>query len=188
MRKVSFAVLLGLTVGVLVGVSPAFGDRVEGTAGDDVLRGTGEHDRVFGFAGNDRAFGRGGRDIVRGGRGDDRVFGGTNLDGVFGGDGDDVLNGGLGGNDGLWGGPGADVLRGGRGKGPDYMTGGPGEDTLFLGPWVEQVEGNRGNDKVRLIEDGRPDFVNCGAGRDVVTIAGAREPNDIIRPNCERIV
>jgi hypothetical protein len=48
------------------------------------------------------------------------------------------------------------------------------------GPGVEQVSGNRGSDEVRSMEDGRPDYVNCGRGRDVVTIVGASEPNDIL--------
>lgn len=189
MTKVRVALLLAVTGVAVAGVSPAFGDRIEGTVGDDVLRGTGEHDSILGYAGNDRAYGRGGRDWVAGGDGDDRLFGGSKWDDVIGREGDDVLNGGLGDGDEVWGGFGADVLRGGPGKGVDYLTAGAGDDSLFLGRGVEQVEGNRGNDRIHLVEDGRRDYVDCGRGKDdVVLLVVTREPDDTIRPSCERII
>lgn len=60
---------------------------VEGTEGNDVLRGTRGPDILCGFGGNDRLYGFGGDDVLLGGDGQDRLFGGW---------GDDVLDGGPG--------------------------------------------------------------------------------------------
>ena len=78
-----------------------------GTAGADVLKGSGRGDGMLGL---------GGADVLRGG---------ADKDGLCGGPGADKLLGGVGG-DRLLGGPGADRLIGGPGN--DRLRGGPGKD------------------------------------------------------------
>lgn len=80
---------------------------LEGTDGDDDLRGTPEADVVLALGGSDR---------IRGGGGNDRICGG---------DGNDRLTG-QGGSDRLLGGSGVDRLSGGGGK--DTCDGGAGKD------------------------------------------------------------
>ena len=82
---------------------------VNGTAGDDRLRGT---------SGDDVICGLGGDDSIDGGAGDDAVFGDAGEDRVDGSDGDDTL----------YGGEDADRLDGGAGR--DVLSGGPGADRL----------------------------------------------------------
>lgn len=71
-----------------------------------------------------------GNDILRGGRRDDVICGGLGNDTIRGGAGDDILRGGLG-NDTLRGDSGDDYLFGGPGN--DNMLGGPGDDSLVGG-------------------------------------------------------
>ena len=90
-------------------------DRVEGSAGADVINGGAGHDRLEGRGGNDTINGglgndeiRGGsgNDILRGDAGNDRIEGDSGNDQLFGGDGDDDLKGGTG----------ADLIRGEAGN------------------------------------------------------------------------
>ena len=96
-----------------------------GTAGNDVMIGTGRADVFSPGGGNDKIIGKGGKDLVCGGAGNDKIKVGGKNDKVFGGGGKDKIGGG-GGKDKLNGGGGKDVLRGGPGK--DKLRGGPGKD------------------------------------------------------------
>lgn len=126
---------------VLVAVPAAAAKPIRGTAGDDTLVGTDRRDLIRGFAGNDTIVGNGGSDLVLAGKGDDSVTG------------DD-------GRDFLWGGPGNDTLEGGEGP-----------DTLYAGRGMDTLEGGPGNDVLRAGEDdGVPDVVDCGPGRDRAVI------------------
>lgn len=78
---------------------------LQGAAGNDGLRGSGEADIVFGrsgddillgLAGNDHLIGGAGRDTLWSGRGDDKVAGGADSDSLSGGVGEDILAGGAG--------------------------------------------------------------------------------------------
>ena len=109
-----------------------------------------------GFKG-DRILGKGGADSIRGRRGRDCLFGGRGDDHLDGGAGGDRLRGGYG-NDELLGGRGNDGVRGRQGN--DVILGGPGRDTL---------RGSSGEDLIRA-DDGVPDKVRCGPGRDVAVL------------------
>jgi len=64
-----------------------FDNRIDGTAGDDILGGTILDDLIFGGAGNDSILGFAGNDCLFGGDGNDKISGG---------DGDDEISGGPG--------------------------------------------------------------------------------------------
>ena len=108
--------------------------EVLGSAGDDLLAGTGGDDVLDGGPGADRLEGRDGADDLDGGSDADRLDGG---------DGDDSLSsGGDAAGDVLLGGPGRDKVGGGRG--PDLVVGGPGEDTLTGERGVDLIDGRDG--------------------------------------------
>jgi Ca2+-binding RTX toxin-like protein len=69
-------------------------NRIEGTAGDDVIDGTDSADQIIGGAGDDLIHGRGGDDLIFGNEGDDRLFGDAGRDRLDGGAGNDMLDGG----------------------------------------------------------------------------------------------
>ncbi len=93
----------------------------------------------------------------------DEIQGTPAGDVIYGFDGNDDLNG-RGGFDVVFGGSGNDVVAGGGGK--DYVSGEEGADTVF----AAYVEG-------RLV-----DFVSCGAGDDLVVLAGVPEADrDVVR-------
>ena len=70
-----------------------------------------------------------------------------------------------------------DTLRG-RG-GNDVLRGLGGDDLLLGGPGRDKLYGGAANDQL-LARDGRPDFVDCGPGRDVATA----DTRDIVK-GCE---
>ena len=154
---------------------PRYGRPTEGA---DHLVGSRRGDTIDGARGNDRLFGGRGDDCITGG-GED-VFEGDaafyaplpDRDRLFGGPGDDELTGGVA-NDLLDGGPGDDRLFGGSGR--DTLKGGPGND-LIVGYDEFEAETSRdrysggpGNDRIDA-HDGAPQTVDCGSGRDRVTI------------------
>ncbi len=113
--------------------------------------------QVNGGSGKDRLIGTKGKDMLSGGSGADNVYG-------------------SGGKDKLIGGPGNDRLTGfGR------LDGGSGNDFLeafsgFAGekkPYPSTILGGPGNGHV-LAGNKKPDFVNCGAGKDVATTTDRR--------------
>jgi hypothetical protein len=158
--------------------------RMNGGAGNDMLRGSLQRDVAFGGSGRDIFAGNGGNDylegregpdvllgdlesqcctdpglvgddILDGGDGNDLVVGNLGSDYVGGGSGDDRLDGGEG-PDRVFGGEDEDVLRGREGR--DSLNGDHGSDVLYAGP---------GND-VAYSTDLHDDDVNCGHGIDSV--------------------
>ena len=103
-----------------------------------------------------------GPDVLVGTTGNDWINGGAGGDAIYGLAGNDILFGGPG-NDQVWGGPGNDV-----------MYGGPGQDTM-VGRW--------GNDRI-YTRDGQRDFVQCGAGYDVVIA----DRVDVIDVTCDKVI
>jgi hypothetical protein len=101
---------------------------------------------------------------------DDRLRGTGRRDVLLGGFGSDELRG-RGGNDRLEGGHGDDVLLGGGGQ--DTLIGGEGRDRLAAGAGADTV----------LADDGTPDAIGCGGGRDRVR-ADAR---DRVAADCEHV-
>lgn len=133
-------------------------DLLDGTAGDDTIRGLGGGDQLNGFSGED---------LLIAGGGGDGMEGGTGADVLRAGPGHDTLWGRLG-PDALYGGGGFDVLTGGLQR--DQMYAGAGDDTLVL---------------TVLGEDNGRDYANCGTGRDTVYVEA--HSNDDIAASCEVI-
>jgi len=87
------------------------------------------------------------------------------------------------------GGPGNDRLRGGAegdtltgDDGNDVLSGGAGDDLLVGGRGDDILSGGAGND-VLLANDGFPDRVECGPGRDRAVV----DRKDRVSPSCERV-
>ncbi len=78
----------------------------------------------------------------------------------------------------LFGGGGNDLLRGGRGY--DIIEGGTGKDVIRAGPSRDEVSDGVGQDRFYLgsgqdliyglTNDGLPDLIDCGPGRDLVAV------------------
>jgi Ca2+-binding RTX toxin-like protein len=98
---------------------------IVGTSGPDKVEGTAGRDVIVTKGGGDDVEGRGGNDLVCAGDGNDKVEGDAGNDRIFGGSGNDELEGKSG----------ADVLNGGRGF--DKGQGGLGVDTCVK---VEQPQ------------------------------------------------
>ncbi|MFB5601146.1 MAG: calcium-binding protein [Nitrososphaeraceae archaeon] len=101
---------------------------IDGTSGNDKLRGGDGNDEISGKKGDDIISGNDGDDEIEGGAGDDKLEGGAGDDKLEGGAGDDELDGSIG-NDNLDGGSGDDRLIGGPGT--DELEGGEGADTFI---------------------------------------------------------
>ena len=181
MRRKVFAVMaaagaLGLTGAAMAAV-------INGTPGDDVLRGTEHADQIHAFAGNDAVYARGGADDVRAGSGNDGTRAADGNDLVYGGRGNDVIAGGNG-NDRLYGGSDSDEVVGGDGndraagnRGADSVSGNDGNDSLFGGWGADRVFGGSGNDELHaLAPDGVPDLLNCGPGNDKAFVFRPERP------------
>ncbi len=93
--------------------------RFDGTAGNDVLRGTPYFDRLRGLAGNDRISGGAGNDRIEGNNGNDVIAAGAGDNAVFGGPGDDTIT---------------------SGNGRDLIVGGPGNDRISSGAGDDRIE------------------------------------------------
>jgi hypothetical protein len=155
-----------------VAASPAYAgaqscnNLIQGTAGADRLIGTPASDRMLGLAGADWLAGRAGPDCLYGGPGPDRVRGGSGSDLLEGGEGADRLDGNAG-ADRLFGGVGRDRIYGGAGDdrvvevGDGYRPG----QTIDVGS--NRIATGPGRDTINAA-NGRPDHVDCGAGRDRV--------------------
>jgi hypothetical protein len=102
-----------------------------------------------------------------GGAGNDYLEGYHGADTFVGGDGDDTILG-YGGNDGMWGGNGNDVILGGAGN--DQLLGEAGNDRLNGQAGNDQHWAGDGNDVVVSIDSAFGDYVEGGAGADIVWI------------------
>jgi Ca2+-binding RTX toxin-like protein len=91
---------------LILGDGDMFEAKVEGSAGSDIVRGSGLHNRINGNAGDDILYGNGGHDLLSGGAGADRVYGGDGWDEFLVGVGDSSAG--------------------------DLYDGGAGEDTIYL--------------------------------------------------------
>ena len=137
----------------LIRVTNFFGDnRVEivaGGEGTDTLSGDHTDNRIDLHAtrliGVERIHGQAGNDTIVGSIGDDRIHGDSGDDLLRGGAGDDWLGGGIG-NDILKGGSGRDTLNGGGGD--DDLSGGAGNDKISGGPGDDLLHGNAGDDSL----------------------------------------
>jgi Ca2+-binding RTX toxin-like protein len=187
------------------------GERLVGTAQNDVLNGLAGDDCLYGLDANDRLSGGSGDDTLRGDvappvgflpstrrPGNDTLDGGTGADLLRGDDGSDRLSGGSDGdrlaggrgNDRLTGGSGDDRVNGSSGNdrlagssGEDDLNGSHGNDTITPGTGRDIARGGDGNDRISARDNAR-DRIDCGSGRrDRVTADRA----DQVSRNCERV-
>ncbi|MDH3668018.1 MAG: hypothetical protein OEN23_13915 [Paracoccaceae bacterium] len=136
---------------------------INGTEGNDLLRGTPDFDVISGFGGNDVLFGIG-DDWLFGGDGKDKIFIMDNSVFFLGGDGDDVVvsrgdrsaDGQLGSGDDKF------ISSGGGLSAP--INGGDGDDLMIAGRGPANFEGDDGND--RLIGGPGENDLSGGAGDD----------------------
>ena len=150
------------------------GNVIEGTAGDDILKGTSPNgDVILGHDGNDDINGKNGADMLLGGAGNDLLRGQVGADQLYGEAGDDVL---------VWdandtvidGGPGFDTLLASGGNTIDLAgfagaaqglervdLGAPGKDTLLL--TAKDVLDLSDTD-VLTVDGTKIDAVNAGSG------------------------
>ena len=152
---------------------------LEGTVGDDALRGGEGADTLTGDGGVDTLEGEGGNDLIKAGTGNDVVAGGNGADSLFGDAGFDELRGDEG-SDRLWGGNEADLLYGGAGSdrmygegGVDNIFGGDGDDVGYGGAGNDRLYGGAGEDSLfgdteedRLFGESGDDELHGGAGFD----------------------
>lgn len=133
---------LHLADGGISQVFTAYGERVVGGNGDDVLMLLDGDNWADGADGNDNLFS---------GSGADELYGGSGNDVLDSGDGTDLLDGGAG-DDILAGKNGNDVLRGG--KGYDYLWLGDGDDTVLVaaGDGYDQLHGDGGGEDTLVFE------------------------------------
>jgi Ca2+-binding RTX toxin-like protein len=129
--------------------------------------------------GNDTIIGSDGAEVISGGNGDDSLSGGGGDDTLLGGEGRDRLMGGAG-DDELSGGGGDDTLFGDTGEaiplaegGDDTLNGGLGVDILNGETGADRVNGNEGNDILRIQGSAAvDDTLDGGAGADVLELIG----------------
>jgi Ca2+-binding RTX toxin-like protein len=170
----AFLAAFVLVSGALAGGGPPRPThRVVGTAGPDTLVGSARRDDLIGGAGNDELYGGRGGDWLRGGAGADHLYGGDGADWIVGGTADGLPSPSSH-RERLLGGAGNDIL-GTRARGA-VLLGGRGDDHIFaLDPksscrseaCVQWALGGRGGDQI-WTDDGNPDVVDCGTGKDVV--------------------
>ncbi len=175
-RRRALLALVGVLALASLGASAAWAAGIDcpnrddgscvGTPEKDSLLGTKEADEMYALAGNDFLPGLAGNDVMYGGPDRDSIEGNAGLDRLHGGEGDDYS------------------LQGGPGN--DYTRGGPGNDNIDSEIGVDEVYANRGDDDISIIDedifDERPNFADCGPGRDKIF----RDDADRIR-NCEII-
>jgi hypothetical protein len=116
--------------------------NIQGTNGNDVLRGTSKPELICGRLGNDRIYAGGGNDNIYAGGGNDAIYGGGGADFIEAGLGSDYLNGGPG-DDHLEGGGSNDrIVDTGSHSGSDVIKGEEGADVIIAD------DGVRGNDNI----------------------------------------
>jgi len=168
-------------------------DQVEARAGDDELNGGDGGDDLFGETENDTYFGGRGDDILRETLiieptppivlSNDEMNGGANRDFIEGNEGNDILRG-QEDNDSQSGAFFPSMFGGG---GDDELYGGLDDDGLQGEAGTDKHFGGKGNDYIDAVSAdsvGTPDLVNCGSGIDTARV---REPEDIVRANCEEV-
>jgi VCBS repeat-containing protein len=120
-------------------------DNLKGTNGNDLIRGFGGDDKLKGKNGNDCLIGGDGKDKLWGAKGNDTLEGNNNDDKLYGGEGNDSISGGEG-KDRMWGGKGIDTLNGDSGD--DRIHGGQGNDNIDGGANIDRCHGGSGTNSI----------------------------------------
>ena len=158
---------------------------INGTSGNDNLRGSAQADAIYGFDGNDTLDGRGGADELYGGDGNDTIYADSDDTVIDGGAGSDrvIVRGnndfsidmaasnvervdGAAGNDTIDASGMTDAARQYGNDGDDVLIGGAGNDTQRGGAGNDRIFGNDGND--RIYGDAGADELYGGAGNDTI--------------------
>lgn len=179
------------------------GENVDGTDGNDIIRGFNGDDVINGKPGDDCLTGDNDEDIVNGEDGDDFGRGGADVDLMDGGPGDDDFGSGSGedvvalgtgddrgvlggGNDKGTGDTGNDLIRGRSGD--DKINGDEGKDNVKGGRDDDRIKGGDGNDDMRggfgsdlVIGGPGADIIDCGKGNDVAKV----DADDKVSRDCE---
>lgn len=148
-------------------------ELILGKGGDDTVDGKSGDDCIIGGSGNDKIDSGQGNDIVVGGIGNDKIEAGSGDDIVYGNEGADGINGAAG-NDTIYGNEGDDELEGGSGN--DAISGGQGNDKIEGGSGPDVITGDDGNDEIwggsgndNLNGGNNTDKINGNAGTDTCT-------------------
>lgn len=139
------------------------GEKIAGSANNDVLTGSDGNDGIRGFDGNDTLDGADGNDIIAASDGNDLVYGGHGRDRIGGGLGNDTIDAGQD-NDTVGSGYGDDEVH--AGTGDDIVSAGPGNDKIYGDLGNDRLAGSYGNDTVR--GDGGDDLIGGGNGNDLI--------------------
>ena len=163
-------------------------DTITGGEGNDIAEGGDGSDKINGDGGDDRLYGGNGGDSLNGGDGNDELIGDDDFDAenagedtLLGGDGNDYLDGGDA-DDNLQGDDGNDQMDGDDGR--DTIRGGTGDDVIGGGTGGDEIDGDDGDDTIfpqsrtdapefpHEDPDENHDYVDCGAGHDIVRLLG----------------
>lgn len=168
---------------------------IQGTTGNDELRGAELRDLIRGEIGDDVIGGRGGSDCLVGGIDDDVISGGPKGDAIDAENGNDRVVGGIGddyvsaqdGRDRVSGGAGSDELYGGFAD--DRVSGGAGDDYISGNTGLDHLSGGKGDDYIEAQYNEREsyapahDVVRCGPGNDTVKA----NTYDRVAKSCEHL-
>lgn len=145
-------------------------EKIVGTNGDDVIKGTSASEYIIGKDGNDIIEGGGGHDCIIGGAGDDDIDAGSGNDIVVGRAGNDHLDG-HSDNDLIYGNAGDDFIEGKHGYdtiyaggGADTVRAGSDNDLVYGGAGADDLDGDSGDDTV--YGQGGPDLLHGSSGND----------------------
>ena len=96
------------------------GNKITGSALNDIIKGTTKNDTLNGGAGNDKIYGYAGKDYLTGGSGNDYIDGGDGNDTIYGNDGNDTIAAGKG-VDTIYTGSGTNTILFNKGDGNDII-------------------------------------------------------------------
>ena len=170
-------------------------DEITGTDGDDTILAWAGNDTIDGGSGNDEIRPGPGEDTVRGGNGndwivkspgDDKLYGQVGRDTIYGGGGDDLIDGGygsdtLGGNDGndtIYGGFDARLIDGELVPAldaTDDISGGPGDDTIYIWGGDGEARGGDGADDLVLVTGAATLEADAGFGDEFFVLANVTD-------------
>ncbi|MEA2999710.1 MAG: hypothetical protein QOK17_1543 [Sphingomonadales bacterium] len=172
------APVAGVTLTGTDGPETLFGgggaDTIDGLGDADTIYGFGGADTLHGGAGSDTIRGGAGNDSIDGGDDNDSLYGEQGNDVVHGGAGADYLSDDVGGSDALYGDDGADTLYGSRGTSTDIvlLDGGAGDDVIEVAAngGTFNVSGGEGNDTLYMLSLTSPVTASLGAGQDRILL------------------